>query len=183
MPENIAVVNFAIVTGLLGLVPLFSPRNFGLWKISDCFVHIFLILNLAYLWRFYLSLTKSPREKLIFWTFLVIGQIFTLIDFIYPKTPYLANPGVIIWNNIPVVGIGIGVFITLGSLPLAFYFFFRRENKRIFSKNSTFPLYNIFCGIWFGRSVYNYFSASSYCSLWGFAYTDRSLGDVICFLA
>jgi len=139
----IAVVNFAIVTGLLGLVPLFSPRNFGLWKISDCFVHIFLILNLAYLWRFYLSLTKSPREKLIFWTFLVIGQIFTLIDFIYPKTPYLANPGVIIWNNIPVVGIGIGVFITLGSLPLAFYFFSEGKTKEFLVKTRLF-LFTIF---------------------------------------
>ncbi len=139
----IGVINFAVLTGLLGLVPLFFPGKFELWKISDNFLHIFLILNLAYLWRFYLAITNNPREKIIFWSFLIIGQIFTVLDFIYSQTPYIAPPGVIVWNNIPTVGIGLGVYMILGSIPLSIYFFSEGVTKEFLIKVRLF-LFTIF---------------------------------------
>jgi len=119
----LASISFCILMGMFGLGTLFFPRNFELWKNIDSFAHIFVVTTLAYLCRFFLALVKNPRERTIFWIFFVFGQVFTLIDFVYPRVPYLAPPGVIVWNNHPIVGIGLGIVILAVTSLLAIYCF------------------------------------------------------------
>jgi len=125
----LASINWCAVAAFLGLGPLFFPRNFELWKIFDPLSHIFVAITLAYLFRFFLALVGDPRERIIFWAVLIFGEVLTLIDFVYPRTPYLAPPGVIIWNNHPVVGLGYMLLILAATFLLAIYFFTRREVK------------------------------------------------------
>lgn len=130
----IASLYWCIITAIFGFVPLFFPKNFEFWKIADSIAHIFVAILLAYLCRFFLALVKSPQERISFWIILVAGQTFTLIDFVYPRAPYMVPPGVIVWNNHPIVGVGFGVLMSVVISLLVVYFFTKKEVKSFLVK-------------------------------------------------
>ncbi len=142
----VGVVNWAFVAGLLGLGTLFTPRNFELWKYIDATAHIFLANMLAFLFRFILASAKHPREKIYFLTVLIFGQIITLIDFIFPSPPYIVPPGIIIWNNIPVVGVGFGILILIVIPSSIKYFLSKGTEVNELLLRIRFLLFEVFYG-------------------------------------
>lgn len=145
----LASLNWCGVTGLAGLTPLFFPENFELWKITDSIVHIFVALVLAYLYRFFLSITifKSAHKsaELVFWVVLLLGLGITLFDFLNARAPFIAYPGVIVWNNHPVVGMGI-TFSTLIVICLLVVFFFTQRPVKSLLIELRFLLFAAFFG-------------------------------------